>query len=423
MDIVLKNAVGTVTPGADENSFEIILSTGTKDRDGEEVKPGEWEQPLPSHITMDADHGMTAEKTVGSGTPSIDPDGRMVVKGTWADTPLAKDIRSLVNGKHIRSTSVAFLRKTSVDQKSGNKVVTRELLNGAFVAIPANPEAVVLSSKAGARNNKTDQQNIQAIHNAAASLGAVCECDTADGKSVKAVTDAPWDGSASRYSIEQWKAATLIGPLGDPGSKSSYKLPVLEPNGDVNSNAVHSAAAELAGGRGGVDAPGPEKAQAAKKLVSLYRQLKSDPPDSLSKLAGAKAFLPEVTRKSEDPSALISAIDASLDEACNQLAKVDLDSLPFAVQQALALVTSAGANVDHLMDLCGITDPDKQEDKPDVPKPGDTKPDNQDNESKPAADPAAAKAADAADVSVSESDLKSQLSHIQIMASIYGTSE
>lgn len=420
MDIVLKDAVGTVNPGSDDGSFEIILSTGTKDRDGEEVKPGEWETPLPEHITMDADHGMTAEKTVGSGKPSIE-DGKLIVRGRWAKTPLAENIRSLVNDGHIKTTSVAFLRKTATDQKSGAKVTTRELLNGAFVAVPANTEAVVLSSKAGARNNQSDAKAIQAVHDHAVALGATCE---GQEKSAKAVTNQPWDGSASRFSLDQWKAATLIGPTGDPNSKGSYHLPIREPDGDINSNGVHAAAAALAGGRGGVDAPGPAKAKAAKELVSVYRsQLKADPPDSLLKLAGAKAFLPEASRKdgSPDPSALISAIDAALDEACNQLASVDLDALPFPVQQALALVTSAGTNADKLMEVCGITDPDHQDNddsgsdkEPDAP---------QDDNPKPAAKPAAEKAAAAAEASVSESDLKAQLSHIQIMAGIYGKSE
>lgn len=321
MDIVRKDAVGTVSPGADDGSFEIILSTGTKDRDGEEVLPDEWEQPLPAHITMDADHGMTAEKTVGSGTPSIE-NGKMIVRGTYAKTALGQDIRSLVNDGHIRTTSVAFLRKTSVDQKSGSKVTTRELLNGAFVAIPANPEALVLSSKSGARNNKTDAQNIQAIHDQANALGASCP-DQADGKALVAR-----------------KAGT-------------------------------------------------------------------------------------------DPTALISAIDASLDEACNQLGTVDLELLPFPVQQALALVTSAGTNVDKLMEILGITDPDKappadDTDSTDTDQSADGQTesdDNEDNTPRPAASAAPQKAAVAATAEVDESDLASQLSHIKIMASIYGRDE
>lgn len=142
-------AVGVVTKGADDaetehGTFEVILSTPAEDRDGEEVKAEEWKTPLPDHITFDIDHGMSVATTVGSGKPEIDGDGKMIVKGTYASTPLAQQTRALVNEGHIKTTSVAFMRigKKGVD---GPK---RELLNGAFVAVPANTEALVLTSKA-----------------------------------------------------------------------------------------------------------------------------------------------------------------------------------------------------------------------------------------------------------------------------------
>jgi hypothetical protein len=71
-------------------------------------------------------------------------------------------------------------------------------------------------------------------------------------------------------------------------TKERCKLPVREPRslgGRLNRNAVHAAAAVLAGGRGGVEAPAAEKRKAARKLVRLYRELDEDPPDSLRKLA------------------------------------------------------------------------------------------------------------------------------------------
>lgn len=142
-------AVGVVTKGADDESsdsgtFEVILSTPTRDRDGEEVKSEEWVQPLPDHITFDIDHGMSVATTVGSGVPSINDDGQLVVRGSWASTDLAQTTRTLVNEGHIKTTSVAFMRRKST---KGNGGVERELLNGAFVAVPANPEALVLVSK------------------------------------------------------------------------------------------------------------------------------------------------------------------------------------------------------------------------------------------------------------------------------------
>lgn len=195
MTTVRKDAIAAITPGEDDEetpngSFHIILSTAAKDRDGEQLHPQEWEQPLPARITMDVDHGMSVASTVGSGVPSIE-NGELHVRGTYSSVPRAQEVRTLVNEGHIDRTSVAFLRKTATDAK-GAKSVKRELLNGAFVAIPANDEARVLASKAagakvGARNSASDSQMIQAIHNHAAGLGAQCN---AGGKSADGRKDA-----------------------------------------------------------------------------------------------------------------------------------------------------------------------------------------------------------------------------------------
>jgi hypothetical protein len=258
---VRKNALASITPGEDDadtphGSFHIILSTAAKDRDGEELLPDQWEQPLPSHITMDEDHGMSVATTVGSGTPTIE-NGEMHVRGTYASIPRAQEVRALVNEGHIRTTSVAFLRKTSTDAK-GVKSVSRELLNGAFVAIPANTEALVLASKSaaatkeGRRNNGADAKTIQAIHDNAAALGASCTGG---------------------------KAATMAGD------------------------------------------------------------------------------------DDTDPGELAQGVDAALDQAAALLADVDLTNLPEPVQQALALMNSAGATVDELLDALGVADPDEPDDE------------------------------------------------------------
>lgn len=182
MDITRKDATITNTDDAFPGSFEVILSAPTKDRDGDILLPDEWKQPLPSRITFDADHGMSVASTVGSGVPSLNDDGQLVVSGTYSSLPRAQEVRTLVNEGHINTTSVAFMSEKT--QKDGATVVQRELLNGAFVAIPSNREALVLSSKAlkaGARNSATDAQRIQQIHDLALELGAA----PADGKSFR----------------------------------------------------------------------------------------------------------------------------------------------------------------------------------------------------------------------------------------------
>lgn len=108
------------------------------------------------------------------------------------------------------------------------------------------------------------------------------------------VTDKPWDGSAGRWpNAAAYAASCLIdlNPPGKPKTKELAKLPVREPDGTINRNAVHAAASILAGGRGGVDAPAEAKAAAASKIVAMYRRdLKEEPPDSLVKMAGGSAM-------------------------------------------------------------------------------------------------------------------------------------
>lgn len=106
------------------------------------------------------------------------------------------------------------------------------------------------------------------------------------------VSNKPWSNfSESDYNKEQWWNACLIHlvPKSEYTSKEQCKLPVKEPDGTYNRNGIHAAAAALAGARGGVDAPMEEKRKAAKKLVSLYRNvLNEEPPESILKLAGMK---------------------------------------------------------------------------------------------------------------------------------------
>lgn len=180
MEIIRKDAA-IENVGEDDafpGEFRVILSTEDIDRDGDTLLVEEWKMPLPEHITFDVDHGMTVATTVGSGTPTIIESGgkkQLVVEGTYSSLPRAQDVRTLVNEKHIRTTSVAF-RTIRTGKGSGAKV-QRELLNGAFVAVPANTEATVLESKshtdkAGARNSKNDAALLQTILDAAIALGA-----------------------------------------------------------------------------------------------------------------------------------------------------------------------------------------------------------------------------------------------------------
>jgi len=109
--------------------------------------------------------------------------------------------------------------------------------------------------------------------------------------------DAPWDGDASRWEdAASYCDACLIdlNPRGKDKIKALCMLPYKEPNGKINVRGVMAAA----GGRGisritrpegvSADAFAAAKKAAAKKLISLYRQMGRTAPEICYRLAGEK---------------------------------------------------------------------------------------------------------------------------------------
>lgn len=99
----------------------------------------------------------------------------------------------------------------------------------------------------------------------------------------RAVVRAQWDGSASRFEDDEWERACLL----DRGAqfdtpKTRFAFPVLEPNGDLNVNGMHTAASRISQAQSSAQA----KARAARKLVRYYRQAGEDPPPMLVAMAG-----------------------------------------------------------------------------------------------------------------------------------------
>lgn len=99
-----------------------------------------------------------------------------------------------------------------------------------------------------------------------------------------ALSTKPWGQfSESDYTLEQLARASLIHMREPPETKADCKLPVREPDGTLNRNGIIAAAIRIHA----VNAPRELKVKAARKLVSLYRNvLKMPPPESLLRLAG-----------------------------------------------------------------------------------------------------------------------------------------
>jgi HK97 family phage prohead protease len=94
----------------------------------------------------------------------------------------------------------------------------------------------------------------------------------------------PWDGSAARFTDEEYQRSCLIDRGSDAPIKERCSLPVLEPNGDLNANALGAAAGRLSA----VGNVSPAmKASAARKLVRYYRLADMEVPPNVQRLASS----------------------------------------------------------------------------------------------------------------------------------------
>lgn len=146
----------------DDGEFLAIISDATLDRDGEVIDPGAFE-PLPQKITVDIDHWMSVQRTVGSGRPFYSNE-RLMLRGRFASTDTAQEVRTLVTEGHIDKMSVAFRRAERRDVDGVTHITRAELLNVAIVAIPANPSAAILAAKANAQRGLVSVDEVRELY-------------------------------------------------------------------------------------------------------------------------------------------------------------------------------------------------------------------------------------------------------------------
>lgn len=99
------------------------------------------------------------------------------------------------------------------------------------------------------------------------------------------ISETPWSNyTKADYTLEQWHAACVLHIHdGAPTSKSQCKLPVKTPDGALNRNGVHAAAAALAGARGGLKGVSADQRTKAQNAIKrYYSQLEEEAPESLT---------------------------------------------------------------------------------------------------------------------------------------------
>lgn len=164
----------------EEGTFEVIASSGKMDRLGDTIEPKGWyltnykKNPviLWSHST--GGFGSAAVPPVARAAKVwIEDEKELKIKGQWAETPFAKELRTLVEGGFLNAVSVGFLplieteqgkgyeiegkfyrratdeeiKKGIYDSEYGEKFAKQELLEVSWVSVPALPQALVSARK------------------------------------------------------------------------------------------------------------------------------------------------------------------------------------------------------------------------------------------------------------------------------------
>lgn len=331
-EVIKREAVGTIEGTGDGRTLDLrVVPWNTRARVTDNGRDFYYEEWLPGcfgnienapnrvDVLMNFEHERGIGGVIGRGTELRNAtDG---FEGTFrmlnaadADKALELVNEGILTGVSLEAEPIESVREDGVVKR-----VKARLVNIALCRSPAFEQAQVLAVREKlaeteekerpltdsekeqaaefqgkwAAANPEVQANIQAIRDAAnqpeaerSDVDAILERIGYEPLISRAVTNKPWDGSPARFEDDEYKRSCLIDRGGDAPVKERCSLPVLEPNGDINTKALGAAAAALAGARGGLSGVSmEEKAKAARKLIRYYRTAKMEPPPSLQMMA------------------------------------------------------------------------------------------------------------------------------------------
>lgn len=308
-------AKATVT---DQGVFSALFATYALDRTKERITPGAFEDTISTwqasgkRIPLHWEHSSRPEDIIGY----IDPKSmKEMADGVYVegqldlkDSEVAREVwRSMKND--AIGLSFGYLVQDQTENDDGSKDLKKlDLFEITLSAKPVNADTRVLSMKsveevlAQPALDGSDAPNILIVD--------------PDSLFVKAST-APWDGSAGRFTDEQYARSAILdrAKCGEQGknlpAKQRYSLPIREPGGALNANAVHAAAGRI----NQVDACGAAKASAKNALRRAYGELGEEAPDSLKHLE------PEPAEPEEEDFAVEEAVLSTEDEDAGEEAE------------------------------------------------------------------------------------------------------
>jgi len=131
----------------DAGTFKVIVSTDTKDRQGEIVNQEGWDLSAYTKNPVVLWAHKYDQLPIGMCTAIKTENGQLVAEGKFAPAdanPFAQQVRKLYDLGMLNAVSVGFI-PTEMDEKDQTKTSKQEMLEFSFVPVPANAEALRLS--------------------------------------------------------------------------------------------------------------------------------------------------------------------------------------------------------------------------------------------------------------------------------------
>jgi len=237
--------------------------------------------PLPLTWQKVSDEGHKGGVTVARIDTIVRENGLIKGQGVWDTSEDASEA--------MRQVAEGFLRGVSVDvddhtvemavgddgMPESMTFTSGRICGATLVGIPAFQEAFVSLGTWDEHDNPPPVAEPEPV---AVEQDGEGDALVADVATSTFISEKPWDGSASRFTDEQYFQSCVLHKNGSSRAKSDNSLPIKEPNGELSRAAVHSAAGMI----GKVKGASPEQIASAKSaLRGAYKTLGEDVPDSL----------------------------------------------------------------------------------------------------------------------------------------------
>jgi HK97 family phage prohead protease len=225
--------------------------------------------------------GSPMASVVGKGVSLREEDGGYEADFRFLNTPEADTALELTREGGYDGVSAEFIPIRTVRTKDGIMSRVKAHLDSVALALgPAYTGAEILALREGHQIVEDEEMMLPPVNQALLERCVKLGIDLPEGMAkllTRAYTEAPWDGSASRFdTAESYCSASAIdsNPSGEPKQKNLCHLPYKEPSGEINVNGVRAALSEI--GKGNPqDATPAERDGAKSKLEKILASFTS----------------------------------------------------------------------------------------------------------------------------------------------------